>query len=463
MPNHDNVIEITETHKEETTVLNALVSTLRRADLSAGFGISPDGKRDYNTIFGYGTTLSYKDFYGMYDRSGYANTIVEKVAKACWGEIPKIKKGETQILETELKQLAKMGFFSALQRADILNRIGNFSVLLIGLPDGQDLDQPLGSAGKKLKNMYFNPYNYDGITISKFDTDPASPRFQLPEIYQLQTSNTGDKSKDVSFQAFNVHWSRVVHLAEGALDSRIEGRSALRAPWNALIDAEKVRGGSGEAYFKNARQVRALEADKDANLDPTSGALDTLKENLQAFDNGWDSTLRLQNMKAKNLTVELASPRDSNDVIVETLSGQTGIPIRVFTGKGGGQTSGAEDRASWNALISDRRVDFCDGVLFDGLEIMASAGLFDLPDDVEIEWSPQSATTEKDQSAINKTKAETFKIVVDAASTPVGDETDLDTLLDVVGLGDIEIDTSAIESSEPEPEEDLPDDNDPPE
>jgi len=447
-------IQITDTHKKESGIINALTSTLRRLSGSLGFGVSPDGKRDYNALFGYGTGLCYSDYYGMYDRSALANAIVEKIAKACWNEIPKLMSGDVEILETELAMLGKMGFFAAIERADILNRIGNFSILVIQLPDGMDLDKPLAKAGK-LEKLFFQPYNYDGITITKWDDDPASERYMMPEIYQVQTSITGDKSKDIQFKAFNVHYSRIIHLAEGKLDSNIEGRSALRAPWNAIIDAEKVRGGSGEAYFRNARQQRSLEADKDARLEPGSEASASLKENIEAFDNGWESTLRLQNMTAKNMTVEMISPRDTFDIIVETISGQTGIPIRILTGKGGGSTTGTEDRASWNAVIADRRASFCDGVLFQGLDILNDAGMIDLPEDAIIEWQPQIATTEKEDSENKKRKAETFNIIVDALGKPVGDEADITTVLEAVGLGDIEIDESNLDIDEPEPDADL--------
>ncbi len=452
------VVEITDTHQKETGIINVLQSTLRRMSGSFGFGISPDGKRDYNALFGYGETLSYTDFYGMYKRSGFGNVIVKKVAKACWGELPTLKSGDVEILDDEIKTLAKLGFFSAIQRADILNRIGSFSVLLIGLPDGLDLDKPLGLAGKRIENLYFNPYNYDGITISKWDNDPTSIRYQKPEIYQLQTSFLSTSFKDLSFKAINVHWSRIIHLAEGTLDSSIEGESSLEAPWNSILDCEKIRGGSSEAFFRNARQQRALEADKDARLEPGSEASAALKENIEAFDNGWDSTLRLQNMKAQNLPINLATPRASFDVSVETLSGQTGIPIRILTGKGGGQTTGSEDRASWNALILDRRNDFCNGVLLRGLEILQEAGLLKLPDNVEVEWPPQSANNEKDQSEVNKNKAETFAKVVDAMSKVVGDEADVISVLAAVGLEDISIDVEAIlDDDEPEPTNVLPD------
>lgn len=442
----NNVIEITKEHKAESTWINSLSATLRRFSSSLGFGISPDGKRNYNELYGYGETLSYADYYGMYKRGGLAHVVAGKVAKACWNQLPKIMIGDTQILEDELDQLSNMGFFRKMERADILNRIGKFSVLLIGMPDGQDLNQPVGQA-KDIQGLYFNPYNCDGIEITKWDMDPVSQRYGLPELYQLQTTSFGDSTKDMQKKAIVVHWSRVVHLAEGALDSSIEGASALEPVFNALTDLNKVRGGSGEAYFRNARQQRALEADKDARLEKGSTALADLKSNIEDFDNAWDSTLRLQNMTAKHMQVQMISPRDTFDVIVEEISGQTGIPVRILTGKGAGQLAGSEDRASWNALIIDRQSSECDGYLLAGLSIMSEAGMFELPDNATIEWPEQQATTEKEAAESNKTKAETLKLVVEAMNLPVGDELESESVFKAVGLEDIEGDFSAIDDS----------------
>jgi len=448
-----NVVEITKNDTLIGKIINGFQFTLRRMQGGLGFGISPDGKRDYNKIFGYGTNLRYSDYFAMYERHDFGHVIVDKIAKACWNELPKIMSGETQILKDEMDQLKKMGFFKALQRADRLNRIGNFSVLLIGMPDGLDLDKPLGSA-TDIQGMYFNPYNFNGIEILKQEDDPLSQRFGLPELYQLQTTNHGEKEKDSHVVSVVVHHSRIIHLAEGALDSAVEGTSALKAVWNSLINITKTTGGSAEAYFRNARQQLALEADKDARLKKGSEELAALKENVEDHMNGWDPVLRLQNMKANNLNIQMISPRETFDINAESISGETGIPIRILTGKGGGQTTGTEDRASWNALISDRRTDECDDYLMQGLQIMSNGGMFKLPDNAIVEWPPQASTNEKEAAEVIKNKAEAFKFVIEALSMPVGDEADATVVLETIGFEGIEIDTSDIEPEPTEPEDD---------
>lgn len=441
------VVKITKNDTAMSRMVNSLQHTLRRMGSALNFGISPDGKRNYNTIFGYGEELSYSDYFGMYKRSALGNVVVSKVAKACWNEIPKITSNDKEILKEELEILNKLGFFRALERADILNRIGNFSILLIGLPDGLELNQPLGKANS-MEGMYFNPYNFDGIEILKWDTDPISKRFGLPILYQLQTTSFGEKEKDIQTTSIVAHFSRVIHLAEGALDSSVEGSSSLEPVWNNLINTLKIVGGSGEAFFRNARQQLALEADKDAKLESGSQELSNLKDNIEAYGNGWEQVLRLQNMKAHNLQIQMISPRDSFDVNSEEISGETGIPIRVLTGKGGGQTTGSEDRASWNALVFDRRSGECNNYLFQGLEIIQEAGLIELPDNAVIEWPPQAALNEKEQSEVNERKANTFDKIITALAKPVGDETDFKQVLESVGLEDIKIDESAIDDKD---------------
>lgn len=443
------VVNITDEHTKIGQIVNSFQQTLRRLGTMLGYGISPDGKRNYNEIYGYGEELSYSDYYGMYKRSAIGHTIVAKVAKACWNEIPEIKVSDNQILEQELDELKRLGMFTKLERADTLNRIGNFSVLLVGVPDGMDLDQPVGRAND-IQGVYFNAYNYDGVEILEWDNDPTSKRFGLPVKYQLQTTSFGDKQKDISRQTIVVHHSRVVHLAEGALDSSIEGSSSLEAPYNKVVDLMKITGGAGEAYFRNARQQRALEAEKDSRLEPGSTAVTTLKENIEAFDNGWESTLRLQNMKAHHLPVNMISPRDSFDVCVEEISGVTGIPIRILTGKGGGQLAGSEDRATWNGIIADRRESECSGYLMGALSVLAEAGLLELPDDAVVEWQPQESLNEKEAAEVNSTKATTLNTVITAMSSIAGDELDRRSVLDEFGFEDIEIDESDLD------DEDLP-------
>jgi len=423
--------------KAEQSFFNTVAQTFRRLYSGVMYGQSPDGTRDYNTTFGYPESLSYQLFYGMFRRGGIANTVVAKVAKACWRDVPALMVGDDDVGEDIITSLKSIGAFKYLERADILNRIGNFSILLVGVPDGMELNQPLGSA-RDMSGVYFMPYSYEGITILKWDTEPTSPRCGQPEEYQVRTVNLGDKEKEVTFTTRIVHWSRIVHLAEGALDSDVEGASALMPVFNALLDKDKVRGASSESFYRNARRVFALEAEKGARLSMTTESKQAFQDEINDFNNGYQDFMRLDGMKANQLQPGLFSPRDSFDIAVEEIAGTTGIPIRILTGKGGGQLAGSEDRASWNSLVTDRQDAECSPWLLRTLQILDEVGLIKLPDDVVISWPPQKALSETEEADATQKRASAFASVANGLSTIAGDTLDAESALESVGLTGIE-------------------------
>lgn len=442
--NKNNVVSLTDDDVKRGHIFNALTSAVRRLS-AALYGESPDGKRNYKTLYGYLETISYDDNRGMYQRGGIAHTVVAKIAKACWRDMPEVKQGDTVILENELLELVEVGFFKAFERADILNRIGRLSVLFIGVPDGLEPDQPLGTGGN-IKDLYFNVYGEDGVIIKKWDMDPSSKRFNLPVIYQLTVTNlTSPSAGLVGSSIVNVHYTRVVHLAEGALENTIEGCSALEPVWNALIDKDKVRGGSGEAFYRNARQKFALQAHKDARLDTSSTANSDLNDEVQAFQNDLQDFIRLQNMDMTVVQPNIADPQPTWDIIVEEISGQTGIPIRILTGKGGGQLTGSEDKATWNALTVDRQDHECTPWFIEALRILNAAGAIkNLPDIIEIEWPEQSALSAKEAAEVAQLKGNAISQISAALSTPAGSEIEIESVLKSIGLDDIEVDDSDI-------------------
>jgi len=432
------------------SVLNSIQTISRRFGGNGNFGLSPNGKRNFNLLFGYGDELSFADYMSMYKRGGIARTVVDKVAKACWRDVPTLKYNDEYILKEELIILKRKKIFKSLERADILNRIGNFSVMLVGVADGLGLDKPVGAAKKgEFDTIYFNVYNYDGIEINKYDTDPSSPRFGLPVLYQLQSIDIDNSQRKQQQLTSNiVHYSRIVHLAEGSLSSSVEGSSSLESPWNALMDKEKVRGSSAEAYYRNSRQKLALETNQGSRQSTDKSANDKLKQNVENFQDGLEDVLRLNNMKANMLQPSMASPRDPFDICVEEISGATGIPVRLLTTKAGGTVTGSEDKATWNALVSDRQDQECTIYLLDTLEILANAGIIELPGNVVVKWGVQSSLSEKEKSESMSNKAKAFESAVNGLSTIGADNVVAGSVFKLIGLEDIELDTVDISSND---------------
>lgn len=419
----DPVIVNINTNPKPPSFVNQVVSTISRAFNGGFFGVSKNGARDINKVYGYNVNPDFENFYWMYRRFGIATRVVNSVARSCWRDGITILRDEQIVLEDEIKILNKKGKMTrAMEQADILNRIGNFSVLFVGVPDGLDPSEPLGTANPNfLSDVYFKAYAEDGIQITAWETDVASPRYGEPLLYQLQVQNRGDSNEIVLTNPIIVHWSRVVHLAEGSLDSNVEGLSSLECILNTLEDMVKTSGGGAEAYYRNARNRFSMETDPAFAASFSDADKIKLEDEALKFQNEWQDFIRAGGIQIKSLNVPFHDPEETFRVLVLIVSGATGIPVRILLGEGAGQLAGNEDKDSYNQLVQDRRDLWCSEWMNRVFEMLASAGMFNYLEDDEISWTVPEAVSPKEKSLIASANAAALNQMSSALSTPALD------------------------------------------
>ena len=430
--------------KEQVQLANATTLHLRDVILN-GLGKSHNGERSTYEVYGYPERYYFRLGYDAIRREGIASRITTGVARSCWRngfELVNNLDEKEPLLEGEIKELNRMGLFNTLERADVLNRIGAFSVLLVGIPDGQELDQPLGTVtGDGFKSIYFRPFAYDGVTVSSYNTDEMSPRFGMPEYYQLQVMGRGDTQKTTVLKSVIAHYSRVIHMAENLLDSSIEGVPALEPVYNRILDLDKVLGGSAEAYFRNARGKMAFEIDPafSSDLMNNPAAKEQFDDAAKRFTNGWQDQIVAVGSKVNSVATAHQSPEHTIAGIMREISGYTGIPMRTLTGEGAGQLAGAEDRLAYNGLINDRQSHTCSAWVYSLLEMLEASGMMTLPEEFDLYWPLDEALNAIDEAAIANQRASTLKLLTEAASTAAGDGVNLESALENFGLQDIEV------------------------
>lgn len=384
---------------------NSETSISRRDLFSNGLFNTHGGERDMFEVLGYPMSLSWEQLFVAYRRMGIATRLTRGIARSCWRDIPEIKVDDEQVYEEELKILAKKRMFRKLEQADTLNRIGRFSILFVGVQDGEKPDQPLGKAfggEKAINDIYFQAYSEDGTEVVEYEEEPSNPRFGMPVKYQLTTRTVGNEKLQVDTTSRIVHWTRVVHIAEDALDNDLEGMSALEPIFNWLIDLIKSEGGSSEAYWINAQRILAFMAKEGVgNADPEE--LEQLKKEIEEFTNGMRNGIRLGNVDVKSIDTTMIDPKETILGALKLIAGATGIPLRILTGEGGGQTTGSEDKAAYNTLIKDRQDLMCSDWLMQVLNILGMSGVIDeLPINAEVDWPVNEALNELEKSEVRK-------------------------------------------------------------
>lgn len=397
-----------ELEKAKVATLHALESTIvARKDLMSKLGYSFGTDRDLYTALGYPETLNFEDFKGKFKRQDISKTIIEAYPKACWRKRPLItenKRKKTVFEEKWEKFEKKFKVFHYLCRADILSGIGRFGVILMGFKDGKALNLPV-SGNSDL--IYLRPYDEGSVSINKYVENVKDERYGQPESYKISFNTQMTSGASVG-REIEVHWSRVLHIAEGMLENDIYGTPRLEACYNRLMNLELITGGSSEMFWRGGFPGFSFELDADAQIGTQD--ISSLKDEIEEYMHGMKRYLRTQGMKVNTLALQVASPKDHVDVILAMISGATGIPVRILIGSERGELSSAQDDKAWTDRVIGRRSEFvAPWVLEPFINKMIATG--NLPEPKKgyiIEWPDLQVPSDNEIAEIARKKAEAF-------------------------------------------------------
>lgn len=317
------------------------------------------GKRDMYRALGYLRELSVNDYRSRYKRNAVANRIVKALPKSTWRGGMDIVEDEDPTVETALEAKwhdldKRLHIEGVCERVDTLAGIGRYGIIWIGAPG--DVSTPLESCSAD-EIVYLTPYAEDDARIIEWDNDDTSPRYGRPMFYMVQRS----RSPRQGIGAFNgaakkVHWTRVLHIADGLLDDNYYGEPRLECVWNLLDDLEKVTGGGAEAFWKRADQGRHFDLDPNLKVPPAEKA--KLNLQLEEYTHGLQRDLFTRGVTVKSLGSDTADFSRPVDSIISQISAGTGIPQRILMGSERGQLASNQDKSNWDDRVADRRLQF---------------------------------------------------------------------------------------------------------
>lgn len=371
--------ETTETTIAELHTLMAEIRNLEgnvalaRINWARQHGISHGGKRDTYDIFGYDDVITTGQYKAAYERGGIAGTIVDVMPEATWrGETPfeliedDDPKNKTEFEQAWIKLEKEFKLFATLQRVDKLSRLSTYGVLLIGT--GGDWSTPLPRSRNGSGLLYFKPFLGGGgpgsrnqqtiaaasdATIFEYETDTGNKRFGLPKSYTL-------KNEDIAAADWGkpVHWSRIIHIAEGLMEDEVFGQPALERVWNLLTDLNKVTGGGSEAFWLRANQGMHLDIDKDMAIDSVKDTLAALKEQAENYKHQLTRWLRTRGVKIETLGSDVANFGPPADAIITQIAGSRRIPKRILVGAEMGELASTQDRENFRDQIIGRQTQY---------------------------------------------------------------------------------------------------------
>lgn len=390
-------------------------------------------KRNIHDECGYPDELTIDNYRSLWSRGGIAARIVDTYPLASWPGIFVEEDEDPEIttpFEESLSALDdRLSLWSRLTRADILCGLGHYSVLLLGAPGEAGITDPSlilatplptssspESATTSSDLLYLTPVAEDRARIATFDEDPTSPRHGLPLEYLIRLGtgdtnsiggSTGSRIHNPFYnndgKEYKVHWTRVIHLAEGCLEDEVIGEPRLRSVWNYCFDLLKIVAGGAEAAWKRADPGQHLDVDPSANLGTKE--LDALEDQIDEYNHGLRRTVKTRGSKFSLLTTQVSSFGPNADALLKLIAGTKRIPVRKLVGSERGELASSQDDENWWDAVDDRRQDFCVPVLRrrgEGLlDRLIEFGYLSPPkDSYEIKWPPRDEDTNESRAKV---------------------------------------------------------------
>lgn len=389
--------------------------------------------------FGYLSALEFFSYYTMYKRVGLAKAVIERPADLCWIDNPEIKLDE----DTEDKEHAKLAkrlrLWKNFLQCDYMQRVGHYAGLIIRVADGQSLDRPLGKVrADAIRSV--TPCWEGQLVAGSLDQDPASDRYGLPVNYTYSQTGVRQTAQRDGNEQFTVHWTRVLIWNEGAAGNTIFGQSSLEAPFNALIDWEKIRGAGGEGFRKQASLRAVLQAMKETQgQEPSDEELDALTEVITDMNTSFDSVPYFGGMELVPLDTTLGNPEHFKNTALEDVAAGAKWSAKGLIGAQTGVLAGSEDSSGDKQTAQSRRENYLTYQIMDWLEWLQVHTDFPAADRI-IEWSDLLAPGDAEKLANANIMADvnykTWQATGDTVYT--GDEIRELTGWERIGLDDVE-------------------------
>jgi hypothetical protein len=371
---------------------------------------SSDAKRPNSWCeYGFPSNITNEMLYNMYDRTGLAYGTVNILHEKCWETNPEIIEGgeeeEDKALTAWDKAIAQVfenaDLFDQFSVADLYRMVMGWSGLLLQYQDGGKWTDPVKGTEKNLIKaipawaIQLTPGDIDGNVESSTYGEVQNWQFK-----EAALTNQNTQTSSLAARQLTVHKDRILILGDWR-----NGRSMIRACYNNFISIEKIEGGSGESFLKNAARQIGMNFDKDVKLEAIAKAYGVPMDQFQkiidktarSFNMGVDSILMTQGADVKAITANVPDPSPHYNTNLQTISASVRIPAKVIVGMQTGERASTEDIKQFNKRAQGRRIKEINKDMKGLVKKLAEARVIPAIEQFTISWDDLSAssTTER--------------------------------------------------------------------
>lgn len=358
--------------------------------------------------YGFPEQVTYENLYALYRRGGISHGAVEKLVGKCWQTNPEIIEGDDAdeskdetIWEKNTKKVFTKRLWRAFAEADRRRLVGRYAGILLHINDSRAWDQPV-IRGKSLKKVTIAWAG--SLTVSEWVTDQKSADYGQPKQWKYVESLPNGGAN----QRF-VHPDRVFILGDYSNDAI----GFLEPGYNACVSLEKVEGGSGESFLKNAARQLNVNFEKEIDFNNLASlygvSIDELQDKFNEvageMNRGNDVLMTTQGATVAPLVTAVADPSATYNVNLQTFAASVDIPVKVLVGMQTGERASTEDQKYFNARCQSRRGDLSFEIE-DFSDKLIDLNIIDAVSENTVIWDDLNEQTGTEKLANAKTMAE---------------------------------------------------------
>lgn len=395
--------------------LNAAIGDERMFRARQQFGcerglLGADAKRPKAwRAYGWKEQLDFFDYYRLWERGSLAHGAISRTISKSWQDDPQVIEGEEQdtkrpptAWEKQFKKLAKsVKLWECMREADTRRVVGRYSGLILQIADGKTWADPVrGRAARRLVKVI--PAWEGQLTVLEWGMDATnSETYGYPVMFSFRESAVGNDSiASAQGRNLTVHPDRVIILGD-----IISGIPLLRAGFNDFVSLEKILGGSGESFLKNAARQLNINFDAKAQLGDIAAAHGVpVKDLRKVFDNvteglnqGIDQTMITQAATVTPMVSNVPAPQEHFNMMVMSAAASIMIPVMVWIGSQTGERASSEDQKDWNKTIQGRRLQLLSSDIETVVERLMRLSLLPMMEETSVIWSDLSEATQKER------------------------------------------------------------------
>lgn len=353
--------------------------------------------------YGFPAVVTDDMLFGLYRRGGLAHGAVVKVSGKCWESNPELVQGDEDDdsrdetpWEKKTAKVFNRRLWRAIAECDRRRLAMRYSALILHFSDNEDWDKPVNKSAS-LRLVKVTPAWSVSMEVAAYQEDATKPDYGQPTMWTYKQMGVGKNAKEIQVK---VHPDRLFIFG----DASAGAIAWLEPAYNAFVSIEKIEGGSGEAYLKNAARQIAVEFDKEIdfnNLAAMYGVnVDQLQERFneaaKALNRGIDTMLPLQGAKASTLVANAPDPTQPYEVNLKTACAALNIETMVLTGEQSGERASTQNAKSFAKTCQSRREDLSFEIE-DFARKLQGFRVIDAADDFTVVWDDltESSTAEK--------------------------------------------------------------------